>query len=237
MTRIYSLEGNIGSGKSTLIALLEKKNILNGTFLNNIVYLPEPVDIWSTIKDETGTTILEKFYADQDKYAFPFQMMAYISRIAQIRQTIRKNPCAILITERSVYTDKNVFAQMLYNNKKIEKVNYEIYLKWFDEFTSDLPLNGIIYIKTDPEICNKRISERNRKGETVPLDYSIQCHNYHEEWLNKTKSPVLVLDGNHSHKTYITDDWLSKIKIFIHPNIDQEMAKCNNYDWRYKSFC
>ena len=63
MTRIYSLEGNIGSGKSTLIALLEKKNIFNETFLNNIIYLPEPVDIWSTIKDETGTTILEKFYA------------------------------------------------------------------------------------------------------------------------------------------------------------------------------
>ena len=237
MTRIYSLEGNIGSGKSTLISLLEKKNILNETFLNNIVYLPEPVDIWSTIKDETDTTILEKFYADQDKYAFPFQMMAYISRIAQIRQTIRKNPYVILITERSVYTDKNVFAQMLYNNKKIEKVNYEIYLKWFDEFTRELPLNGIIYLKTDPEICNKRISERNRKGETVPLDYSIQCHNYHEEWLNKTKSPVLVLDGNRSHKTHITDDWLSKIKIFIQPNIEQETAQHNNYEWRNKTFC
>ena len=237
MTRIYSLEGNIGSGKSTLISLLEKKNILNETFLNNIVYLPEPVDIWSTIKDETGTTILEKFYADQDKYAFSFQMMAYISRIAQIRQTIKENPYAILITERSVYTDKNVFAQMLYNNKKIEKVNYEIYLKWFDEFTRELPLNGIIYIKTSPEICNKRILERNRKGETVPLDYSIQCHKYHEEWLNKTKSPVLVLDGNHSHKTHITDDWLEQIKVFIYPSIDQETAKGNNYGWQHKTFC
>ena len=126
---------------------------------------------------------------------------------------------------------------MLYNNKKIEKVNYEIYLKWFDEFTRDLPLNGIIYIKTDPEMCNKRIAERNRKGETIPLDYSIQCHNYHEEWLNKTKSPVLVLDGNRSHKTHITDDWLSKIKTFIHPNINQETSKYNNFDWQQQSFC
>ena len=46
MTRIYSLEGNIGSGKSTLIDLLQNSKALNSKFLNNIVYLPEPVDIW-----------------------------------------------------------------------------------------------------------------------------------------------------------------------------------------------
>ena len=121
MTRIYSLEGNIGSGKSTLIDLLQNSKALNSKFLNNIVYLPEPVDIWSTIKDDAGITILEKFYKDQNKYAFSFQMMAYISRISQLRQAIRNNPYAILITERSVYTDKNVFAQMLYDNNKIEE--------------------------------------------------------------------------------------------------------------------
>ena len=77
----------------------------------------------------------------------PFKMMAYISRIAQLRNAIVRNPYGIFITERSVYTDKNVFAKMLYNDDKIEKVNYDIYLRWFDEFTQDLPLNGIIYIK------------------------------------------------------------------------------------------
>ena len=130
MKRIYSFEGNIGSGKSTLITLLEKERKLCSYFLNNIVYLHEPVDVWSTIKGVDGTTILEKFYHDQEKYAFSFQMMAYVSRIAQLRNAVKKNPYAIFITERSVYTDKNVFAKMLYDNDKIEKVDYEIYLKW-----------------------------------------------------------------------------------------------------------
>ena len=237
MTRIYSLEGNIGSGKSTLIDLLQNSKALNSKFLNNIVYLPEPVDIWSTIKDDAGITILEKFYKDQNKYAFSFQMMAYISRISQLRQAIRDNPYSILITERSVYTDKNVFAQMLYDNNKIEKVNYNIYLRWFEEFTLDLPLSGIIYIKTSPEICNKRILERNRKGEdNIPLDYSIQCHKYHEAWLNKTQRPVLVLDGDSSHKTRISNKWLDEIKIFVHPEASPKIQSINN-DWKNKAFC
>ena len=31
----------------------------------------------------------------------------------------------------SLFTDKYVFAQMLYDSKKMEKIEYEIYNKWF----------------------------------------------------------------------------------------------------------
>ena len=180
---IFSIEGNIGSGKSTLVSLLQKTNNLN--FNRKIIYLQEPVTLWDTIRDENGKTMLEKFYLNQERYAFSFQMMAYISRTAQLRQVIRKNPRSIILTERSVYTDKNVFAKMLYDDKKIEKVNYTIYLKWFDEFIQDIPLNGIIYVKTDPEICSQRIIERKRIGETIPLSYSIRCHQYHQDWITQ----------------------------------------------------
>ena len=64
---------------------------------------------------------IEKFYKDQQKYAFSFQMMAYISRLALLRRVIRENPNAIIITERSVFTDKEVFAKMLYDEGKIEE--------------------------------------------------------------------------------------------------------------------
>ena len=75
MAIIFSVEGNIGSGKSTLVKCLSKclpKSLRN----HEIIFLQEPVDVWNTIKDENGVTILEKFYADQNKYAFSFQMMA-----------------------------------------------------------------------------------------------------------------------------------------------------------------
>ena len=97
--RIVSIEGNIGSGKSTLLQHL--KDSLKDR--EDIVFLKEPVDEWETIRDKEGKTMLQKFYADQDRYSFSFQMMAYISRLALLRDAIRENPNAILITERSLF--------------------------------------------------------------------------------------------------------------------------------------
>ena len=148
MVKIYSIEGNIGSGKSTLIRLLKKAN-------KDIIFVLEPVDEWETIKDIKGENILTKFYNNQMKYAFSFQMMAYISRLSKLKRTIKAYPHATIISERSILTDKNVFAKMLYDDKKIEKVNYTIYLKWFDEFIKDVRQDGFIYLEVDPETCLK----------------------------------------------------------------------------------
>lgn len=97
--KIVSIEGNIGSGKTTLLANIRKTLGEN----KNIVFLKEPVDTWDTIRDAQGQTMLQKFYADQEKYSFPFQMMAYITRLTLLRTAIRQNPDAIIITERSLY--------------------------------------------------------------------------------------------------------------------------------------
>ena len=113
--KIIAIEGNIGSGKSTLVSKLEE------IFKNNTDYyfLQEPVSIWNTIKDENGVTILEKFYNETEKYAFQFQMMAYISRLSILREALKNKKAKYIITERSIYTDSNVFAKMLYDYKKI----------------------------------------------------------------------------------------------------------------------
>lgn len=247
--QIVSIEGNIGSGKSTLLANLKKH------FKNNshIIFLKEPVDEWSNIKDENGTTILEKFYADQEKYSFPFQMMAYISRLKLLKETVDKIKSDqktnivdtlhdmmtnynenknyldetrnnyIIITERSLYTDKMVFAKMLYDTKKIEHVNYQIYLNWFDTFAKEFPIDKIIYVKADPNICHQRIGKRHRDGESnIPVVYLSDCDEYHNAMLDKSSGDCvcktqLVLDGNNDiyANTGILNDWLESIKMFI----------------------
>ena len=151
MISIFTVEGNIGSGKSTLIKILKQR--LSHLGHRSIIYLQEPVDIWESIKDSEGKTIIEKYYENQTKYAFPFQMMAYISRIHQLREILTKYSNVVVICERSVFTDREIFAKMLHDDKKIEDIEYSIYLKWFDEFVKDLPVKGIIYVKTNPEIC------------------------------------------------------------------------------------
>ena len=188
MVKVYSLEGNIGSGKSTLIRELKKIN-------KDFIFVFEPVDEWALITDNKGENILTKFYRDKKSYSFSFQMMAYISRLVELKKIITKNPQAIIITERSIMSDKNIFAKMLYDEGNIEEVNYIIYLKWFDEFIKDIPHIGYIYLDVRPEISYQRVLKRNRCGETISLSYLNKCHQYHEKWLSNEKN-ILILDGN-----------------------------------------
>jgi hypothetical protein len=60
-------------------------------------------------------------------------MMAFISRLSILKKTMKENKNCIIITERSLFTDKFVFAQMLFDKGKIEDVNFKIYLEWFNE--------------------------------------------------------------------------------------------------------
>ena len=105
-----------------------------------------------TIKDKDDKDILTYFYEDNKTWAFSFQMMAYISKLSLLKKTISDHPDAIIIVERSVYTDKNVFPKMLYDDNLINEINYQIYNKWFDHFVKEIKLDGIIYLKCDPKI-------------------------------------------------------------------------------------
>ena len=191
---VISIDGNIGAGKTTLFRELQSR------FSNrkNFIFLDEPVSTWQTICDENGVSLLELFYKDSDCWSFSFQMAAYISRLALLKEAHENNPRAIIITERSLNTDRQVFAKMLYDQGKINKVDYQIYLKWFDTFAKDFPVQKIIYVRTDPKNCHNRIKVRSREGESViPLDYLQSCHSYHEEMVNAyNSSQVVMIDGN-----------------------------------------
>lgn len=198
--QIISIEGNIGSGKSTLISSLKNMNKNS----NNFYFLQEPVDEWTEIKDIEGVNIIEKFYLNQKRYSFAFQMMAYISRLTILKRAIehcKNNGIKVIICERSLNTDKNVFCKMLYDSGKIESVEYQIYLKWFKEFIKDIPPMTYVYIKTVPQVALDRVLKRNRQGETIDLEYLTMCNNYHDMWLNTRN--CFIIDGNYaSNVTY-----------------------------------
>ena len=213
MSIIISIEGNIGSGKSTIVDYL-KNNYTD----KNIVYLQEPVDEWNNIKDENNITILEKFYANQTKYSFAFQMMAYISRLDLLRNSIKNNPNSIIITERSLFTDKYVFAQMLYDSNKMEKIEYEIYNKWFNSMIDLAPLSKVIYLKTEPDVSYNRIKKRNRDGENqIHYEYIKECHEYHNHMIDILNIDKKIIDCtcNMEEDNNLFKKWSMEILDFI----------------------
>jgi len=187
--QIVSLDGNIGSGKSTLMKqLIEKKEIFEKKCPDiEFAFLLEPVDEWSDVCDEKGVPILEKFYEDTKKYAFSFQMTVYLSRLSLIKKTVdnfRKNGTKqklVIITERSLFTDKEVFCKMLYDNKHISKLDYNVYNKWYNTFSGDYNVNKILYLTTSPVICTGRVIKRSRDGENnMSSEYLWLCDEYHK---------------------------------------------------------
>lgn len=216
MPQIISIEGNIGSGKSTLVTRLSEDLKEH----DDICFLQEPVTIWNSITDEEGHTIIEKFYSDTEKHAFEFQMMAYISRLSILKNAIKSGKYKYIISERCVYTDANVFEQMLYDDKKLTKIQHTIYRKWFDEFISDFPVSKLIYVKTSPITASERVVMRNRLGENIPLEYLERCNEYHDNWINASHIKTLHIDANVDTRAYpyITHEWLTQIKEFIFKN-------------------
>jgi len=217
MTILITIQGNIGGGKSTFLthlkALYKDKP--------NICFLQEPVEEWLSMCDTNGTSILELFYADQSKYAFTFQMMAYISRLAILKKAFNSG-YDIIISERSLETDRNIFEKMLYHDDKITHIEHQIYSKWFDTFKLDFPDEYIMYMYTTPEIIYERIKKRDRKGELIPLEYLKSCHIYHETWV-RSISPdrVSIIDCNvdYNDEPEILNKWVLQFNSFLH--------KCN----------
>jgi deoxynucleoside kinase len=194
---IISIEGNVGSGKSSAISFFEQ--YLKDKKITNIIVCQEPVQEWMSVMDEHGTSILSNLYKDPKRFAFRFQIMAFITRLSILRNALKKPNVSVILTERCILTDANVFAKMLYDDGKIELDEYTIYTKWFDEYSKDVMPSGIIYYKADPEVCMARVLSRNRSGEdTINLPYLEKCGKYTDEWIDECIPviPTLVLNAN-----------------------------------------
>jgi deoxyadenosine/deoxycytidine kinase len=205
-TTIISIEGNIGSGKTTGKEKLRQYIVQKKNVDSSVIFVDEPTDEWQTIQDDKGVPILVNLYSDLKRFAFRFQMMAYISRLKKLRDAAKNPNVKIIITERCLITDAHVFAKMLYDSKHIEEDEYQIYTRWFDEFAKEVEPSCIVYFKASTDVCMNRIKKRSRPGEQeIQYDYLDKCNKYHDQWLITDPTnviPVLVLNANEENSDY-----------------------------------
>jgi thymidine kinase len=206
---IISLEGNIGAGKSTLLSSIEQAATMSARISQHrpIQFIQEPVQEWENIRDnDTQENMLVKFYNEPHKYSFPFQIMAYATQVHKLSEAISKKP-AIVLTERSLESNHEIFTKMLYDDKKMEDVHYQIYQqnsKTHQNYNQCITTDAIIYLRTSPDTCNDRIKKRCRDGEQeIPLEYLQKCHDYHESWLASfPEEKCLILDAEQDLSFY-----------------------------------
>jgi deoxyadenosine/deoxycytidine kinase len=191
---LYILEGQIGAGKSTLISRLKEQ-----AFPFDHVVVQEPVDLWMRMKDSTGTSVIEKYYADMPKYGFTFQMFILATRVKCILDAVRDHPDKVVFCERSFLTDINIFAKGMFEGGVLEEIEWRVFQHVFDFITSEIRImiDGILYLRCEPEVCLQRIRGRGRDGEgSIGLEYLRGLHDAHEAWIGKTTLPSMTIDGN-----------------------------------------
>ena len=210
---IISIEGNIGSGKSTLVKHLRKVNV-------DWIFLDEPVTEWEKVKNDKGESLLQLFYKDMPRWSYTFQNYAYITRMRKLIDITKKkyNKQTYIITERSVYTDRHVFAEMLLKDGKMTQMEMNMYLNWFNLLHEFAMIDHVVYLRTDSKKCLERINKRSRVGESnITIDYLLSLELQHDKWINNHEKS-LFLDGNTDLNTDEPDQFIkfdSQIKKYL----------------------
>eukprot|EP00672_Neobodo_designis_P023286 CAMPEP_0174850144 /NCGR_PEP_ID=MMETSP1114-20130205/19067_1 /TAXON_ID=312471 /ORGANISM="Neobodo designis, Strain CCAP 1951/1" /LENGTH=274 /DNA_ID=CAMNT_0016084579 /DNA_START=30 /DNA_END=854 /DNA_ORIENTATION=- len=178
---IISIEAAIGTGKSSLLRLLE--NTLGQD--KKWVVVQEPVEQWQAIG---GThNLLAAYYDDQQRYAFSFQTNCVLSRIRALQDVLRtvSSDTQVIVLERCWASDRNTFGEMLRRDKKISELEWALYEEWYQFAVENAPfIDGHVYLEANANTCMERLRKRDRTEEVgVTETYQRALIECHEQWL------------------------------------------------------
>lgn len=161
------IDGNIGSGKTTQLNLLEHA----GWFVKR-----EPLDKWP----------LELFYKDMSRWAFLLQV--------RILQTIRKESHDVTVYERCLLSTRHVFWEYLMKKKLVtteENIAYESCYesyKWYPDV--------YIFLSKRPEIAYEHIQTRGQTGDNaVSLEYLKDLDQLYKNMIRNVPCQVFVVNA------------------------------------------
>ena len=190
--KLIVIDGNIGSGKTTLIQALQQH-------LKNVYIVTENVDEWK----KSG--LLDKYYDNPKEMAFRFQMKVAMDHSKTIKNMISTYGNDItIISERSTYSCYHIFTRMLKNINYMNDMEEEIHKELCLEcgYKPDI----YIYLKTNIHHLLQRIERRNRENnipkkylEDLDKQYEMmkkQCNKDNIKYIeiNSNKTPKDVLD-------------------------------------------
>ncbi|XP_039518103.1 deoxyguanosine kinase, mitochondrial [Pimephales promelas] len=235
-----SIEGNIAVGKSTFARLLQKTE-------QDWEVIAEPISKWQNV-DQTDqqtehcppqptSNLLQMMYHDPKRWSYTFQTFSCMSRMRSHLQPLsagsrQSSGSPVRVYERSVYSDRYIFALNMFELGCINSTEWAVYQDWHsflvEQFGHRVQLEGIIYLRASPQTCMERLGRRGRVEEQgIQLDYLQKLHTRHEDWLlHKTtrvhfehlaKVPVLVIDAEVEFEKdpKVQDDLLTKIRHFF----------------------
>jgi len=165
------IDGNIGSGKTTQLNLLEKR----GRTVRR-----EPIDDWP----------LEEFYKDPQRWAFYFHM--------KILQTLRPlKTTRTVVYERSLLSSRWVFWEVLRRQGQVTDKEHETYSHFYEHY-SWFP-DVYIFLSKSADLAWEHIQQRHQAGDSgVTKEYWLDLDKEYQVLVKNVPCKVYVLNANRS---------------------------------------
>ena len=201
----FSLEGNIGASKSTVMQELKQ----NFHDKYDVEFFEENTDDWQNFY---GNDMLERFYNTGD--GFLTQLVIMLSFFHTLTSHLLKQGKHFM-TERSIATMKYVFLPLMARQGFIgEKLERPILQRFVDTLLKWATPKLIIYIDTPVSICHDRIRQRGRAGEEyITMGYLSHIEFLYRKWFQFLKrvdsTKVFYLDGTKEPKELAQEiEWI-----------------------------
>lgn len=198
---IITIDGNIGSGKTSIL------NYLHKTYKLPIDL--EPIESWNNF--------LVKLYENKQD-VFKFQVRIWLDRC-----WIQEKSDAIVLMERSPYFIKNTFIETAYQSDMISEHEYNILHELHKKTDSLWSSNRYIYLRSNPESCYKRLKKRNRAAEkNITEEYIKTLHYSHEQNYNSAvdnKMNISVIEVDDKSIPEIAEEIIDYIQTNFNTNL------------------
>jgi deoxyadenosine/deoxycytidine kinase len=146
-TKLISVAGNVGLGKSTLTAIMQRSLKINGLYEN-----PEE------------NPLLEKFLGNKPKYCYDLQL-----HFLQMRKELQikgKNGTESYVMDRSLPEDILVFCHQFYKDGILTKNELDLLNTKFKTVCNEIPSSDLlIVLKGRSDLAWSRIQQRGREME------------------------------------------------------------------------
>ncbi|HBG71787.1 MAG: deoxynucleoside kinase [Bacteroidetes bacterium GWF2_43_63] len=171
-----AIAGNIGSGKTTLTALLAK----------HYKYAPQYEDV-------DTNPYLTSFYEDMKRWSFNLQIYFLNSRFRQIVELHRQ--AQNVIQDRTIYEDACIFAPNLHDMGLMSSRDFATYQSIFELMVSFIKAPDLlIYLRADVPTLVSQIQKRGRDYEaSIRLDYLKSLNERYESWISEYKDGKLLI--------------------------------------------
>ena len=184
---IFSIEGNIGSGKTTVIHHLQR------LYGDQVILVEEPVKDWQNLE---GENLLDKKNKDLNRWGYSFEAYVLITKMNELTK-VAFNDKKIILIERCMLTDK-VFFDLNVENGLSNPMEEAMFKNLYEFLSNNVypKLSGIIYLDTPVDECIHRMILRGRKEEkSITKEYLQQLDDNFKKVIKDSGIPYLKLNG------------------------------------------